>query len=104
MNKMWMAAGLAVVLGACSQVNKEGKADAVANPFFTAYQTPFGVPPFDQIQFADYKPALLKGMEEQKAEIEAIVQNPDAPSVCRCCWQSSLLPCHWRQNTKSEWR
>ena len=80
MNKMWMAAGLAVVLGACSQVNKEGKADAVANPFFTAYQTPFGVPPFDQIQFADYKPALLKGMEEQKAEIEAIVQNPDAPT------------------------
>ena len=80
MNKMWMAAGLAVVLGACSQVNKEGKVDAVANPFFTAYQTPFGVPPFDQIQFADYKPALLKGMEEQKAEIEAIVQNPDAPT------------------------
>ena len=80
MNKMWMAAGLAVVLGACSQVNKEGTVDAVANPFFTAYQTPFGVPPFDQIQFADYKPALLKGMEEQKEEIEAIVQNSDAPT------------------------
>ncbi|MGM9760493.1 MAG: M3 family metallopeptidase [Parabacteroides sp.] len=80
MNKIWMAAGLAVVLGACSQTKQEGAADGQANPFFTEYQTPFGVPPFDQIKFADYKPALLKGMEEQKAEIEAIVKNPEAPT------------------------
>ena len=47
------------------------------NPFFTEYATPFGVPPFEQIHASHYKPALLKGMEEQMAEIQAIVNNQE---------------------------
>ena len=78
MNKTLMAAGLAVVLGACNSTKKGDVADtAVANPFFTEYTTPFGVPPFDQIKVEHYKPAFLKGMEEQVAEVDAIVNNPD---------------------------
>ena len=78
MNKTLMAAGLAVVLGACNSSKKSDVADTDAmNPFFTEYTTPFGVPPFEQIKVEHYKPAFLKGMEEQTAEVEAIVNNPD---------------------------
>jgi peptidyl-dipeptidase Dcp len=51
------------------------------NPFFAeTWDTPFGVAPFDQIQFKHFKPALLEGMKRHNAEIEAIVSNPEAPT------------------------
>ena len=75
-----MAAGLAVVLGACNSSKKSDVADVAPNPFFTEYTTPFGVPPFDKIEVAHYKPAFEKGMEEQKKEIDAIVNNPEEPT------------------------
>jgi peptidyl-dipeptidase Dcp len=49
------------------------------NPFFTAYTTPFEVPPFDRIRIEHYKPAFIRGMEEQQKEIEAIVRNQATP-------------------------
>jgi peptidyl-dipeptidase Dcp len=64
-------AGLAVLLGACG--GKKGNTDG--NPFFAEYKTPFGVPPFEEIRLEHYKPAFLKGMEEQKKEIETIVTD-----------------------------
>lgn len=75
-----MAAGLAIVLGACSSQQKSDVAETTPNPFFTEYTTPYGVPPFDQIEVAHYKPALLKGMEEQTKEVKAIVSNPEEPT------------------------
>ena len=75
-----MAAGLAVVLGACSSSKKSDVAETTPNPFFTEYTTPFGVPPFDKIEVAHYKPAFLKGMEEHKKEIDAIVNNTEEPT------------------------
>ncbi len=75
-----MAAGLAIVLGACSSQQKSDVAETTPNPFFMEYTTPYGVPPFDQIEVAHYKPALLKGMEEQTKEVEAIVSNPEEPT------------------------
>ena len=80
MNKTFMAAGLAIVLGACSSQQKSDVAATTPNPFFTEYTTPYGVPPFDQIEVAHYKPALLKGMEEQTEEVKAIVSNPEEPT------------------------
>ena len=50
------------------------------NPFFETYTTPYGVPPFDQIKVEHYMPAFLEGIERQKAEIDAIVANEEAPS------------------------
>ena len=51
------------------------------NPFFAeTWNTPFGTPPFDQIRTAHYMPAFLEGMRRHNAEIEAIVNNPDAPT------------------------
>ena len=49
MKKLIMAAGLAVMLTACG--SQEKKAAEGENPFFTEYNTPYGVPPFDQIKF-----------------------------------------------------
>ena len=50
------------------------------NPFFETYNTPYGVPPFDQIKVEHYMPAFLEGIERQKAEIDAIVANEETPS------------------------
>ena len=75
-----MAAGLAVVLGACNSSKKSDVAESTPNPFFTEYTTPFGVPPFDKIEVAHYKPAFEKGMAEQKREIDAIVNNSEEPT------------------------
>lgn len=46
----------------------------------TEFDTQYGTPPFDQITFEDYKPAFLAGMEQEAAEIQAIVTNPEAPT------------------------
>jgi len=37
------------------------------NPFFCDWDTPFEVPPYDVIKFEHFKPAFLKGMEEEMA-------------------------------------
>ncbi len=50
------------------------------NPFLKEYETPFQAPPFEDIQVKHYKPAFLKGIEEQVAEIEAIVNNEEEAS------------------------
>ena len=80
MNKTLMAAGLAVVLGACDSTKKGEDTKSASNPFFTEYTTPYGVPPFDKIEVEHYKPAFLKGMEEHKKEIDAIVNNAEEPT------------------------
>ena len=49
------------------------------NPFFNEWETPFEVPPFDQIKASHYMPAYLKAFEEQKQEIKAIINNPGKP-------------------------
>jgi len=49
------------------------------NPLLNEFDTPFGVPPFDLIKAAHYKPAYMKAFEEQKAEIKAIINNPGEP-------------------------
>ena len=48
--------------------------------FSEDWNTPYGTAPFSKITEADYMPAILAGIEAQKAEIRAIVENPDAPT------------------------
>ena len=50
------------------------------NPFLSEFQTEHGVPPFDKIKLEHYEPAFLKGIEEQNANIDAIVNNSEAPT------------------------
>ncbi|GLS27901.1 M3 family metallopeptidase [Marinibactrum halimedae] len=58
----------------------DGQASTQTNPFFSEYQTPFQIPPFDKIHNEHYMPAFEQGMTDHLAEIEAITSNPDAPT------------------------
>ena len=59
---------------------QEVKKTSLDNPFFQPYKTPFEVPPFDLIKEEHFKPAMVKGMEEQQKEIDAIVKNKAVPT------------------------
>lgn len=50
------------------------------NPFLTPYTTPYQIPPFEQITYDDYLPALEAGIAQAKANIDAIVNNPATPT------------------------
>lgn len=50
-----------------------------SNPFFAEWDTPFGIPPFDQIKESHYLPAVKEGIKQHEAEIQAIIDNPEAP-------------------------
>ena len=72
--KYLLYAACAVALaGACTSNTHK-------NPFLTAYTTPYEIPPFDSIAYSDYLPALEAGIEQKKAQIDSIVNNPEAPT------------------------
>ncbi len=48
------------------------------NPFFTRFNTPYQVPPFDKIDTSHYLPAFIEGMKQHKAEIDKIATNQEA--------------------------
>ena len=50
------------------------------NIFLQEWDTPYGTAPFSKISVADYMPAFKAGLEEQKANIQKIIDNPDAPT------------------------
>ena len=50
------------------------------NPFLEEWKTPYGIPPFDKITLADYIPAVKAGIEQQEKELQAILDNPEAPT------------------------
>lgn len=67
-----------VMLTACE--NESSKTNMNENPFFVEWDTPYGVPPFDKITEADYIPAFEKAITIQNQEIQAIIDNPEAPT------------------------
>jgi peptidyl-dipeptidase Dcp len=50
------------------------------NPFYAPSKLPFQAPPFDKIKDNDYQPAIEAGMAEQRKEMQAIADNPAAPT------------------------
>lgn len=50
------------------------------NPFLAEFNTPFGVPPFEQLKVEYYTPAFDAGFEEQNKLIEGIINNPAEPT------------------------
>lgn len=50
---------------------------AEENPFLTAYDTPYEIPPFDKIKTEHYMPALQAGIEQQNAAIDSILAQPE---------------------------
>ena len=50
------------------------------NPLLVEQNTPFGVPAFDKVEIEHYLPAFQEAIAANEAEIEAIVNNPEAPT------------------------
>ncbi len=50
------------------------------NPFLTSWETPYGIPDFTKVKEKHYLPAVEAGIAQQTEEIEAIINNPDAPT------------------------
>ena len=67
-----LVAGLFML--SCSS-NQQKEMNSNENPFFTEYGTPYEVPAFDKIKTEHFLPAFKKGMKQQLAEIDAIVNN-----------------------------
>ncbi|MDR2450116.1 MAG: M3 family metallopeptidase, partial [Prevotellaceae bacterium] len=51
-----------------------------SNPFFVAWETPYGVPPFDEIKNEHFRPAFEKGIAQLQADIQKIADNAEAPA------------------------
>ena len=50
------------------------------NPLVQEWNTPFQTPPFSQISIEHYEPAIDFAIEVNRAEIEAIINNPETPT------------------------
>ena len=50
------------------------------NPFLEKYQTPYATVPFNLIKEEHYEPAFDEGIRRQNQEIDAIVNNSEAPT------------------------
>lgn len=65
---------LALIISSFSK--KEQKRD-MSNPFFSEYETPFQVPPFDKIKLEHFLPAFEAGIQDHMSEIKAITDNKE---------------------------
>jgi peptidyl-dipeptidase Dcp len=70
MKKLLIFLAATAMLSACNHTN----------PFMQEWDTPYGNAPFSKIKISDYMPAFKAGIEQQKADIQAIIDNPEAPT------------------------
>ena len=50
------------------------------NPLVEEWNTPYQTPPFSKIELKHYEPAFDYAIEQNRAEIDAIINNPEAPT------------------------
>lgn len=76
MKKILMCASVvaAVAMTSCSQKQEQ------SNPLMSKFTTPYEIAPFDQITIDNYREAMLKGIEEEKSEIQAIIDSKEEPT------------------------
>ena len=65
----------ALSLAMCGCSNQEQ-----SNPLLGTFNTPHNIAPFQEITIDNYRKGMLLGMEEQKKEIEAIINNTEEPT------------------------
>lgn len=70
MKKTTLIIAAALTMTACTRTN----------PFLEDWDTPYGIPPFDDITIDDYIPAIKAGIEQQQGEIDAITACQDEPT------------------------
>ena len=65
---------LTMGLASCAQ------SDLANNPLLAEWDTPYQTPPFSQIKVEHYEPAIDYAIEKNREEIDAIINNPEAPT------------------------
>ncbi|MDO4728528.1 MAG: M3 family metallopeptidase [Bacteroidota bacterium] len=75
-----LALAMVFTLFACKE-KQENIKEENSNPLLVeTFNTPYQVPPFDLIKDEHFEPAILEGIAIQQKEIDAIVNNPEAPT------------------------
>ena len=70
-----------LALSAFGGLTIPGAVDAAPASIFAAPSPlPYQAPQFDRIKDSDYAPAIVEGMKQQRAEIDAIASAKDAPT------------------------
>jgi len=97
-----LCTALAMTITGCSKTDNNGAAESAPatptetamttnpaenNPFFVESPLYMHYPQFDKIETSDYVPAFEAGMAEQLAEIEAIANQAEAPTL-----DNTLIP------------
>ncbi|MCM1503846.1 MAG: M3 family metallopeptidase [Muribaculum sp.] len=80
MNRLLLTILASTAICGSSLVTANAMDESRKNPFLEPYGTKFDIAPYDKIVYADYIPALKAGIEEQKKNVEAIVNNQDVPT------------------------
>jgi len=75
-----VVSGAIALAGICSPAAAADAKFGPSNPFYAPSALPFQAPPFDKIRDDDYQPAIEAGMAEELIEIQAIADNPAAPT------------------------
>lgn len=70
---------LAGFFSACQPTPKNEKSMS-DNPLLSKWETPFGVPPYDQIKSDDYLSAIKEAVKMHEKEIAAIIANTEVPT------------------------
>ena len=82
--KTFMTIGIASAMmmpfGACEKAPRE-------NPLLVESQLPFGAPDFSKIQVTDYLPAFEAAIQQQRDNIQKIVENPEPAT-----FENTILP------------
>ena len=70
MTRKFLFSGITLIMMSCSNLN----------PFFGEWDTPYGIPPFEEISEKDYLRAVKFGIHQQSAEVDAIIARDAAPT------------------------
>jgi len=84
---LFVALLLAISCGGTQPTTSQGPPDPAKetaakseNPLLGEFDTPFGVPPFDEMELAHFEPAYLEGMRLEREEIAAIASSEEEPT------------------------
>ncbi len=77
MSRVLIAAILGIFLFLSCKNETKTETVVIVNPLLAEWDTPFGVPPFDNIKSEDYLPATREAMRLHNEEIDVIVDNEE---------------------------
>lgn len=80
MKKQLLMCAAAIAASVSLTPNAMSQPSTAENPLMKPFETPFGIPPYEQIKPEHYVPAIKAAIDAQRAEIQAICDNPEAPT------------------------